>query len=444
MCRSKAKGGRRCASSHPAVRAAARAVSPQLGRDAAAAGEDHPASAAYAQAEAWAQQAHEAAQAGDDASARDCAANAQECAQVTRVLLADRDADAVYPGSEKADVTALEEGRAAHALADVAGAGHAPVVPRSDGGYTVAWDQDGFAGAATVYPGDEDDDGHPHARLAFTNLDEDRYQALANSPWPYRTEDGAVVYDRLPADQARQVIEAARTGEPGKPWRRHGLTAAVSRTALTEDEAEELEDESYSWSQQITDMEETYVNEFTAEHFEEINSHLYNGKSPDEEVDGMGVPLGEVCAHLDSAIDRAPEPDQPHIIYRGFKPPREVIKSDRVLEWVKDNFKVGGVYRDDSYMSFSHCPEYAASFSPNKWIDSKTDKGEASHGVVFEAVTSRGAAVAAVSQYDNEERERLLKRGSTFHVIGIQENVRIAGANKVVVQLADVSDVPRF
>ncbi|KFG71459.1 hypothetical protein FM21_34940 [Streptomyces mutabilis] len=358
-------------------------------------------------------------------------------------MLADRDADTGLQDGQQIDVSAIEEGRAAQALADAAGADRASVIPRSDGGYTVAWDKDGFNGAATVYPGDEDD-GHPHARLTFTTLDRDRYQALADSPWPYRTEDGVVVYDRVPAYQAQQVIEAARTGEPGKPWRRHGLTAAVSRTALPEDEAEELEDESYSWSQRITDDEERYVTEYTAEHFEEINRHLYNGKSPDEVVDGMGVPLGEVCTHLDSAIDKASEPDQPHIIYRGYKPPREVIKADRVLEWVKDRYKVGGVYRDDSYMSFSHCPEYAASFSPNKWFDSKTDRGEASHGVVFEAVTSRGAAVAAISDYDNEERERLLKRGSTFHVVGIQENVRIAGANKVVIQIVDINNVQRF
>ncbi|MGW1291093.1 ADP-ribosyltransferase, partial [Streptomyces sp. NPDC002586] len=255
---------------------------------------------------------------------------------------------------------------------------------------------------------------------------------------------GSTRYERMPAHQAEQIIEAARTGEPGKPWRRHGLTAAVSRATLPDDEAEELEDESYSWSQELTDKEEEYVGEFTAEHFDEINRHLYSGKSPDEMVDGMDVPLGEVCTHLDSAIDRAPEPDQPHIIYRGFQPPREIKKADRVLEWVKDNFKVGGVYRDDSYMSFSHCPDVAASFSPNNWFDSKTERGKASHGVVFECVTSRGAAVAAVSQYENEERERLLKRGSTFHVIGIQENVRIAGENKVVVQLVDIHDVPRF
>ncbi|MER0476994.1 ADP-ribosyltransferase [Streptomyces sp. Edi2] len=335
------------------------------------------------------------------------------------------------------------EGRSARVLAGAAGADDATVVRRGDGGQSVAWSQDGFAGSATVYPGDDEDGGHPHARVVFTDLDRDRYQALADSPWSYRTEDGKVIYDRLPADQAEQVIEAAANRQPGTPWRRHRLTAAISRHKLDWEEAEELEDESFRWSQALTDDQEKYVTGYTEDDYTEVNKHLYEGRSPDEKVKGMSVPLREVTTHLDAGLEHAKRPEQPHITYRGYTPPLEVRKADRVLEWAHENFKVGGVYRDPSYMSVSHCPDIAAGFSKNKWWDSSGDSGTTSHGVVFEIVSSRGAPVAAVSYWDNEERERLMPRGSTFHVVGIQENVQIDKQNKVVIQMVDVHDVPR-
>ncbi|MFE6272201.1 ADP-ribosyltransferase [Streptomyces goshikiensis] len=409
----------------------------------------HPAEQALDQGQLWVKRAREAARDGDDDRAREYAENAQACGRASRELLDDPDSDVAFPvveesGEQAGNWQRLPEGRAAKALGSAAGADDAHVVARGDGGQTVAWSKDGFAGAATVFPGDEDDGGHPHARVVLTDLDEDRYQALADSPWPYRTEDGSVIYDRLPADQAEQVLAAARTGEPGKPWARHGLTAGRNRDVLDEDDAEKLEDESFRWSQSLSDKEEEYVGEYTGHAFGEINSHLYTGKSPDETVGTVSAPLYEVTTHLDSAIARARRPDGPHRTFRGYNPPVEVLKEDRVVEWVHENYQVGGTYRDPSYMSVSHCPEVAAGFAKNKWHDTRTGEvGKASHNVVFEIVSSRGAAVAAVSAWDNVERERLMPRGSTFHVVGIQENVRIDGDNKVLIQMVDVHDVPR-
>lgn len=450
MCRSIPEGGRRCASSHPAVRVAQRATTPQLGQSVADAGADHPAADAYAQAQAWADQAREAARNGEEDRARQYAANAKQCGQASRTLLEDDRAPALYPNTAQDTVPdapepGLPEGRAAQALAGAAGAGDAPVVPRADGGQSVAWEQEGFAGSATVYPGDERNGGHPRARVVFTDLDRDRYEALAKSPWPYRTEDGAVIYERLPADQAAQVIEAAGSRTPGTPWRRHGLTAGVNRDRLDEDDAEEVEDESYEWAASLSSDEEHYVNAYTdPDPCDEINKALYRRRPANEPIESLGVPLSEATAHLDAALERAPRPDQPHITYRGFVPPLQVRKADKVLEWAHDNFKVGGVYRDRSYMSVSHCPDVAAGFSRNTWWSRDGTDGKTTHGVVFEVVSSRGAALASVSEFQNEEVERLLPRDSRFHVVGIRDNVRIGGQNKVVIQMVDVHDVPRF
>ncbi|MFG2211960.1 hypothetical protein [Streptomyces sp. NPDC048638] len=94
-------------------------------------------------------------------------------------------------------------------------------------------------------------------------------------------------------------------------------------------------------------------------------------------------------------------------------------------------------------MSVSHCPQVASGFTERSW-SSDGEWGTADHGVVFETVSRRGAAVAHISEFDNAERERLMPRGSEFVVVGVHENVRVAGTPCVVIQLADVNESKRY
>ncbi|MGW1091390.1 hypothetical protein ACWD4L_35275 [Streptomyces sp. NPDC002596] len=183
VCRSKSKGGKRCTFSHPAMRAAQRAASKQLGETVAAAGEGHPAQDAFTNAQQWTARTKEAIEAGDDAKAAMFAENAKRCSRATRSLLRGRRPKDAYPdAADSALVHAPvpppppERDRAARALAGAAGiGGRARVMPtRQDGGRTTAWNDKDFGGAATVYPGVEDEP--PHARVVFHRLDSDRYQ----------------------------------------------------------------------------------------------------------------------------------------------------------------------------------------------------------------------------------------------------------------------------
>ncbi|MFE6272227.1 ADP-ribosyltransferase [Streptomyces goshikiensis] len=439
------------------MRSARRAASPQLGQSIAAS-QNTDAEAAYANAQAWATRTKEAVEAGDDAKARMFADNAKQCAAAARTYARGKRPKDPYP--DATDPAALnaappppppEEARAAAALAGAAGIGARARVmpPRADGGQTTAWDDKDFGGAATIYPGTGDEP--PHARVAFTRLDRDRYQALADSPWPYRVENGTVIYDRVPVDHAEQIIHAAGSRRAARPWERHGLTDAGHRDRLDSASADKLDEESRKWAENLDGDQRQWVTSYTGTTYEPINQHLYRGGSLDEPAPGLGTRMGTVTHNIDTAIAAAGTAETAHRTYRGFTPPMDVRSDNRVSSWVRENFAVGSRYRDDSYMSVSHCPEVAAGFTDTSWskkVTSEhgehTEHGRADYGVVFEAVTRRGAALAEISVFGNAERERLMPRGAEWVVVGVQEGVTINGRKHMVVQMCDAQDSPRY
>ncbi|MEV7157209.1 hypothetical protein AB0N77_21715 [Streptomyces misionensis] len=158
----------------------------------------------------------------------------------------------------------------------------------------------------------------------------------------------------------------------------------------------------------------------------------------------MDVPAREVTEHLDGAIAAAGMSEHPHIGYRDYTPPAEVLQNDRVAEWARENFRVGGRYRDDSYMSISHCPRVAAGFADMYWKVEGGPSGRASTGLMFETVSRRGAPVAAVAAYGNLERERIMPRRMNWVVLGVHEGVMVDGKPHVLVQLLDERESPRY
>jgi hypothetical protein len=434
------------------MRVAKRAASRQLGDSVTQTPDGHPAKDAYSSAQEWAAKTKEAVEAGDDDRAKMFADNAKKCAAATRTLIRGRKPKDAYPDPADPDVVNAappprppEEARAAQALAGAAGIGGRArlLPPRQDGGQSAAWNDKDFAGSATVYPATDDEPGY--ARVVFHRLDKDRYEALADSPWPYRTENGQVIYDRVPVDHAEQIIHAASRRRAAKPWERHGLSDAPTRVKLDNETAARLEPESKAWVDKLNDQQQSWAKAYTLEAYEEINRHLYQGKSLDEPAVHMSVPMREVTGHLDSAIAAAGESETPHHTFRGFTPPEDVRKNNQVASWVRGNFQVGGRYRDDSYMSVSHCPAVAANFTELHWEDKDSGQsGKADYGVVFEAVTRRGAAVAELSWFDNAERERLVPRGTEWVVVGVHEDVNVAGKRCMLVQMCDTNDAPRY
>ncbi|WP_406011594.1 ADP-ribosyltransferase (plasmid) [Streptomyces sp. NBC_00637] len=436
------------------MRVAKRAASGQLGASVTQASDGHPAKDAYSSAQEWAAKTKEAVEAGDDDRAKMFAGNAKKCAAAARTLLRGREPKDAYPDpGDPAIVNAAppprppEEARAAQALAGAAGiGGRARLLPaREDGGQSAAWNDKDFAGSATVYPATDDEPGY--ARVVFHRLDEDQYQALADSPWPYRTENGQVIYDQVPVDHAEQIIHAASRRRPAKPWEEHGLSSDSHRATLDSEEAAKLWPESQSWAGNLSNPQKNWFTKYTNTAYKSINQHLYEGKTVEEPAAGLKVKMKTVTKHLDAGIEAAGVSETPHRVYRGFTPPTEVRKNNQVSSWVRENFVVGGRYRDDSYMSVSHCPSIASGFSRRNWSDyssGKYESGQADHGVVFEAVTRRGAPLASVSRFNNFERERLMPRNTDWVVVGVHEDVVVGGKKVMLVQLCDAQDSRRY
>ncbi|MFJ4680498.1 ADP-ribosyltransferase [Kitasatospora sp. NPDC088783] len=447
------------------MRVARRATGTALAADVTAAGAGHPAAGAFDQARQWAERAKAAAAAGDDDQAKVYAMHATACANSARALLKDPQAAQTFPrtadprqyfrlgrvsppaSDRRTRITPVEmpqppeHVRSASAIATASGfGGQATYVPREDGSQSVMWGRTGFAGSATVRPAD--DGGHPTARVVFTSLDRDRYEALARSPWPYRVENGHVVYDGVPADQAEQIVRSAATGRPGTPWKENGLAGGGERQPLGAADAQVLEPESAAWRARLDDEEHRWMRAYTLDAFHDVNTHLHRGRPLDEPAGQQPVTARVMAGHLDAALAKAQPPQRPHRTFRGFRPPQEVLESDGTVEWARRTFTVGGTYRDESYMSTSHCPKIAASFASTRHLREGKWR-EASHQVVFEVVSSKGAPLASISSYRNTERERLLPRGGNFRVVGVHTDARIGGKATVLVQLVDVDDIPR-
>ncbi|WP_217226017.1 hypothetical protein [Streptomyces anulatus] len=394
------------------------------------AGPGHPAQEAFDSAREWADRSRLAAEEGDDERARRCAEHARSCAAASREMLADRRRQTPYPAAaDPRNAFAMDTPRRPEPEPP-GDAWTAPPAPEFPEHVRAA---DALA-AATGAGG----------RATFISR-EDGGQTVAGSPWPYRVEGGQVIYDRAPADHAEQIISAAASGTAARPWERHGLSDARERQVLDRDAAGRLEEESEQWAARLSGPQREWTTTYTGSStIRDLNGHLYRGEDPDKPAGTMDVPAREVTGHLDGAIAAAGTSEKAQVGYRGYTPPAEVLQSDRVTEWARENFRVGGRYRDDSYMSVSHCPRVAASFADTYWKVEGGPSGRASTGLMFETLSRRGAPVAAVASYGNLERERLMPRGMNWTVVGVHEGVVIDGKPHMVVPLLDERESPRF
>ncbi|MFJ2217943.1 ADP-ribosyltransferase [Streptomyces sp. NPDC101062] len=239
------------------------------------------------------------------------------------------------------------------------------------------------------------------------------------------------------AAEIRPLLPVQQDGRDS--WQRYGLRAGREREELAQSDADELVPESQQWARDLDRDERSWVRAYTR-HGERINRHLIQGKSLDEPIEGSRVPAREGLALLDSALAKA-ESQQPHLTYRGYAPPVEVRKADDVVGWARRTFRVGEPYNSPSYMSVSHCPGIASNFADTKWSTEDGEEGEASHQVMFEVLSRKGAALLAYSAFENHERERLIPRNTSFQVVGVQEDARVRGRRTVLVQLVDTDEV---
>jgi hypothetical protein len=196
---------------------------------------------------------------------------------------------------------------------------------------------------------------------------------------------------------------------------------------------------------------------FTSNEYEWINASLYAKKDfrlsesdPEHQPYFVGAKLEpnahygstshtpemlrEVVTHMDAALENAPRVQR--LVYRGMSPGNAAFKQTstpapydktNVEHWMDENIVLGKEMVFDGYQSSSMDGHVAMDYS-------------GSGGVVYEILTSEGANVVSVSEYDHEN-EVILPRNSRYMVVGVHRGVDIGwtkGSN--LVQLVAITE----
>lgn len=117
---------------------------------------------------------------------------------------------------------------------------------------------------------------------------------------------------------------------------------------------------------------------------------------------------------LDEALSQAVPPEKPRVLYRGITLPHGVDEAETET-WLNNNFPIGGVISQKSYMS--------TTFSGYMAIDTFSKDHEREESFVFEIVSRKGAALGVdSSSWGLEESEVLMPRDAKFKVVSVHRN----------------------
>jgi hypothetical protein len=118
---------------------------------------------------------------------------------------------------------------------------------------------------------------------------------------------------------------------------------------------------------------------------------------------------------LDEVLTLADKPDEPRLLYRAMMVPFS-IKDKQMEGWMKENFPVGGVVSQLSYMSTSH--------DPHRLINNFGGVRNQHRAIMFEIISKQGAVLGnGTSEYGSLESEVLMPREAKFKIVSVDENV---------------------
>jgi hypothetical protein len=209
-----------------------------------------------------------------------------------------------------------------------------------------------------------------------------------------------------------------------------------------------FDDSHDNWSQYLEDADEFYEilkskapegessphirvlkNYYTGEGYRGIRDYLndydvangkpreFDPKYEEEDRAAEKEEMDEIIPLLDEAISLAPKSEFRRQLYRGMNLPSN-IKSEDVSSWIHENFPVGGVVSQKSYMSTSLSADRAVLNFTNRWprMHDRT--------VVFEIISNEGAVLGdETALHGSKEAEVLMPRNKKFRVLSIDENV---------------------
>jgi len=145
---------------------------------------------------------------------------------------------------------------------------------------------------------------------------------------------------------------------------------------------------------------------------------------------------------IDKTIARASEPEEPRLLFRGMRVPLS-IHATSVDNWLDENFPVGGIVSQKSYMSTTM---NAATALRNFGKDYHDEN----RAIIMEIVSKKGAPLGpGTSAYGFQEMEVLMARESKFKIVNVikdvqygavdGDNVKVEG-KVTIIRLVDMAD----
>jgi len=253
----------------------------------------------------------------------------------------------------------------------------------------------------------------------------------------WKIENKNLVVEHLPEKQPFQAM--ANKKDIPEPLR--ALLTAKARDSIAGlseqermDHTRGLYDEQKEWSAALTKEEASAVGQYTMYFFEGVNSHLRRQgysewlKANTHLYSKKEETLERVkrdISGLDSAIAKAPVPEEPRKLYRFFRVPAGVTPS----EYMERYFKEGEAFKDRGYMSTTADPEFIMSHLHDR------NKGNQNHEyIVMEIITKQGASVqkratSRSGDVQSLEKEILLPRNMKMRIAGTRKAQRFEFAS---------------
>jgi hypothetical protein len=150
------------------------------------------------------------------------------------------------------------------------------------------------------------------------------------------------------------------------------------------------------WRDSLTRDEDNAVSQYTMSAYEAMNTYLrrhgfqdwakqnrflWSGESQQEYMEKVIKPR---IAEMDSALKKAPMPDEPEKLYRFFRVPSGVTPT----QYIRKYFTPGHGFKDRGFLSTTADPEYVAAH-----IMSRSGGTRNKHYVVMEILSNRGASL---------------------------------------------------
>lgn len=190
----------------------------------------------------------------------------------------------------------------------------------------------------------------------------------------------------------------------------------------------QLFEDNKKWAKTLTEDESDIMRRYAMTYYELVNSVLRRTglaqlRKENRIFKGDLSEVKEKTALLDSAIAKAPKPNEPRKLFRYFQVPDGVTSE----EYMRRYFKEGESFKDRGYMSTSVDPEFITAL-----VDGEKEKK--GNFIVMEIITKQGASlqnekVGRSGDIQSLENEILLPRNMKLRIAGVRKSQRFAFAD---------------